>query len=284
MSDLHAKTRRGAISIVWLGDGRRPEFAPTLAALAARTTVTECAGPNDADLPTSEPAPALVIVAQGFAGEFGDVDVVRLRRRFPTAALVRIVASWCEGELRSAPPVHGVKRYVAPQALPLLLADLARLERGERPDWGLPATATDEETLLATITARPKSQVKSESLIIAASDPQVERWLRDLCRHKSPGESAGDCFGANEQSCANESPAVVIWDVPHSAAVAAEELKQLRSDAALKEAQIIALASFPRREQVVRWREAGVVEVLGKPVVEAALLACLEQRLQRIKT
>jgi len=281
MSQLDAKTRRSAISILWLGDGRRPEFAPTFAALSARANVTECAGPADAELPAADLTPVLVIVAQGFAGELGEADVVRLRRRYPTAALVRIASSWCEGELRNAPPVHGVKRYVAHQALPSLLADLARLERGLRPDWGLPATSTDEESLLAAIDARPRLSMESVRIGIMASDPAVERWLRDLCRSNSCLEPAIYKFQTGTGYEAAEAPSLILRDVPDSAAVAEREFDLLQREIAGKAAIVIALANFPRREQVARWREAGVVEVLGKPTTDAVLLACIERYLRR---
>jgi CheY-like chemotaxis protein len=281
MMESHSNPRRGAITILWLGDGRRSEFAPTFAALSARASVTACAGAREAESAAGELAPALVIVTQGFAGELGEADVVRLRRRYPTAALVRIVASWCEGELRSAPLVHGVKRYVAHQALPLLLADLARLERGLRPDWGLPATSTDEESLPAAIGARPKLSMESVRLGIAASDPAIERWLRDLCRSNSCLDPAIYKFQAEPGFEVGEAPSLILWDAPHLAAVAEMEFRLLKRDNAGKAAKVVALANFPRREQIAGWREAGVVEVLGKPVTDAVLLACVEQHLRR---
>lgn len=282
MSRFQAKTRRTANSILWIGDGRRAEFAPTFDALSARAALTQCTALSDAELPASEFAPALVIVAQGFAGEIGEADVVRLRRRYPTAALVRIVASWCEGELRSAPPVHGIRRCAAHQALPWLLADLARLERGERPEWGLPATATEEESLMATIAVRRILPVSSMRLGIAASDAQVERWLHDLCRQASSAEPAICNFAANGAWSASDAPAVILWDAPHTAAISARELESLRRDVPLGNSSIIALADFPRREQIAHWREAGVVEVLGKPVIDAVLLASIDRQLNAV--
>jgi len=281
MIESHSNPRRGAISILWLGDGRRSEFSPIFAGLSARASVTECAGASEGELPAAELAPALVIVAQGFAGELGEADVVRLRRRYPTAALVRIASSWCEGELRNAPPVHGVKRYVAHQALPSLLADLARLERGLRPDWGLPATSTDEESLLAAIDARPRLSMESVRIGIMASDPAVDRWLHDLYRSNSCLEPAIYNFQTGTGYEAAEAPSLILWDVPDSAAVAEREFDLLQREIASKAAMVIALANFPRREQVARWREAGVVAVLGKPTTDAVLLACIERYLRR---
>jgi len=283
MSEQHLNPQRSAISILWLGDGRRPEFAPTFAALSARACVTACSGPNEGELPAVDFAPALVIFAQGFAGEIEEADVVRLRRRYPTAALVRIAASWCEGELRSAPIVHGVKRYVAHQALPSLLADLARLERGLRPDWGLPATATDEESLAAAIDVRPSTPRIPVRVGIAATDPQVERWLRDLCRRTLDAEPAIYQFETGTGFEIGAAPSLVLWDVPHGTdAAAAMEFDLLKRSIAVKEASVVALANFPRRELIEVLRDAGVVEVLGKPVTEGVLLACVAQAIERI--
>lgn len=271
MSEPHTTTRRSHLQIVWLGDGSRPEFAPTYEMLCRRANVVAYRGWADADLPADDLAPALVVVAQGFAGAFDAIDAVRLRRRYPTAALVRIVASWCEGELRSAPPLVGVKRYVAHQAFSLLAADLTRLECGMRPDWGLPATATEEESLSAANTVAGEHRNAPLQVGIAARDPFVERWLFALCeRHSGLKPTLVDCRATAGVGADGTVP-VVVWDVPSGSEAAEAELGALASTGA----RVIALASFPRREQVAEWRASGVVDVIGKPVSDAALLACL---------
>lgn len=276
MNDSHSTSARSTISIVWLGDARRPEFAATFDLLTSRASVVALPDLNDTHIPAGELSPALVIVAQGFAGEIGEADIVRLRRRYPTAALVRIAASWCEGELRSTPLLHGVKRYLAHQATAPLLADLAKLERGLRPDWGLPATTTDDESLFAAIDPPPPQPADSPHIGIAASDPQVERWLRDLSRRKLMSEPAIYRFetGTGFENSASV-PTLVLWDVPHSVEAAAMQLDRLKRALAERESKIIALANFPRRDQIARWRDAGVAEVLGKPATDATLLACI---------
>lgn len=277
MHDSNPNTRRGPISILWLGDALRPEFAPTFHALAARARITQCADASVRSLPALELSPALVIIAQGFAGEIDDADVLRLRRRFPTAAFVRIVASWCEGELRSLPPVRGVRRYVAHQALPLLVADLDRLSCGLRPDWALPATATDDEVLQTSIEARPIRRPEPIEVGIAAADAQIERWLVDVCK-QAAGVTPVCLDLQAAEVVANASPRVVVWDVPFSDRDAECQLHRLTNHT---HANVIALASFPRRGMFAGRQTAGVVSVLSKPTLTAALVASIDEASRR---
>lgn len=248
---------------LWLGDGVSTEFAPTFDELARRTALSVSAGWSEPELPTADLAPALIVVAQAFAGELAEGDVLRLRRRYPTAALLRIVGSWCEGELRTLPPPAAVRRCCWHHAHALVRADLDRLEARERPDWGLPATATDDEGLLTTVRTPPAKRIAQVRIGIAAADPFVERWLVDFCaryQHLQP-------------TARNAQPEVILWDAPHTPAAQERECRQLAREFAT--AKIIALANYPRRDDAVRVRDWGVADVVGKPMSSACLLASI---------
>lgn len=272
MNESPSSRSRERRTTLWLGDGRRPEFAATFDEVARRSESISCVGWCDADLPARDVAPVLVVVAQGTAGEFGDADILRLRRRYPTAAVVRVVGSWCEGELRTSPPPSAVKRFCWHQAAALLRADFDRLDEGLRPDWGLPATATDEETLAAggVACAVPRATIR---VGISAADPFVERWLWDFC--ESFGFLRWRPLGDSSQSA--EAPDVVLWDVPLAAGNREAEGRRLVRETA--PAPIVALANFPRRDELAAWREWGVEHVIGKPASDVCLLAAIKKSL-----
>ena len=274
MNEATTPRDRERPATLWLGDGRRPEFAATFDEVARRSESIACDGWRDADLPPRDLAPVLVVVAQGTAGEFSDADLLRLRRRYPTAAVVRIVGSWCEGELRTSPPPAAVKRYCWHHAAALLRVDFDRLEAGLRPEWGLPATATEEESLTSggVVAAAHRAAIQ---VGIAASDPVVERWLFDFCtsyeflRARLIGDS----------SLGGAAPDVVLWDVPISAASRESEARRLMNDAV--PASVVALANYPRRDELAAWSDWGIGRVLGKPASNACLLAAIETTVAR---
>ncbi|MCE9604101.1 MAG: hypothetical protein K8U03_04275 [Planctomycetia bacterium] len=272
-SPLHERSR--LYSTLWLGDCRRAEFAPVFDELARRTEVTSFAGWQELEFsPPADLAPALIVVAQAYAGEFTEGDAVRLRRRFPTAGLLRIVGSWCEGELRSLPPPAS-KRYCWHQALAAVRTELARLEAGLCPEWGLPTTMSDEERMMTpSQPARSNANVRERIVVgIAATDPVVHRWLFDFCSRRAelqPLPLACD----DDNGAAAVSPTVVLWDMPSTIATCERECRQIvRRHAPHK---IIALANYPRREDLLRWQALGVSELIGKPVSESVLLERIE--------
>jgi len=273
VSEADSNKNRPDCAFLWLGDARREEFAPAWAALNRCPTIPTYPGWSDADLPRDDLAPALIVVAQGSPGEFVEADVVRLRRRYPTAALLRIVGSWCEGELRTSPPPGAVRRVWWHQAAAMLRADLERLEAGERPDWGLPATATDEETLRSATRMPPAKRRAAVRIGVVAADPFAERLLHDFC----DSESRYSQVSLEGEASGEASPQAILWDVPFGATERERECRRLVQDYAA--ARIVALANFPRRDEVELLRKWGVAAVVGKPASNACLSATIDELL-----
>jgi len=103
-------------------------------------------------------APDWVIVAQQRPGEFQHDEVERLMLRFPLAAWIALLGSWCEGETRTGRPLPGVQRVFWHQWQPRL----ARFLLGQSADspQRMPRTASEAEITMAGL-AGPQAILRS---------------------------------------------------------------------------------------------------------------------------
>jgi DNA-binding NarL/FixJ family response regulator len=135
---------------------------------------------------------------------------------------------------------------------------LRRLLEGRDSTWDLPATATEEERLLAgSKTPWPRRQ---GLVAIATRRSEMEAVLAAVCR----ACGYATVWLREPQAARVEGAAAAIFDAADGGQ---EELNQIRRlSAALAPAPLVALMDFPRIEDVARLRSAGAAAVLAKPL------------------
>ncbi len=307
-----------SLSVLFLGDANRPEFRAARLGLNRFGAVADFfdADVADAALTDGELAPDAIVVAQTFPGEFSHRAIDRLRRRAPLALVLGLMGSWCEGEMRTGSPWPAVPRNYWHQWPARSARKLGRLIDGKSSSWALPATATEEERVLADA-AEPGPTVRG-LVVIRSPSLEMAEWLSAACR--GPNAVGGDSrrrseresrvgqakrspteptptptpkYGGTAFRLSHPTPASTIWQRDAAAVVRVEgaaagifdgtdlgdaECDELRRFvAALQPAPVIVLLSFPRIEDRDRALSLGAAAVLSKPIAMHDLLWELEQ-------
>ena len=252
-------------SVLLVGNAAHREFRPAVELLerAGGLTIAADVAAALVELERGTPPPALVVIAQARPGEYASAEIDALRRAAPLAPFVALLGSWCEGETRSGSPWPGVVRVYWHQWRWRATAELAALRTGRRSNWSLPATASEEERLLAS--ALQPFVNRPGLAAIAAENFAMADWLADACR--AQGFAVIHCTAL--RPCKASGVEAVLWDAGLAAEANFAELETLRL--AFPDARRIALADFPRIEHCERLLAAGATAVLSKPVLLAEL-------------
>jgi CheY-like chemotaxis protein len=222
----------------------------------------------------------LIVAAQAYPGQFAHADLFALQRAAPLARIVALLGSWCEGETRTGKPWPGAVRTYWHQWPARARRQLARLAGGQGSAWSLPATATEEERLLADAGSSLPAGPKGDSPIFAASyrkNRDSSLAGRGLVAIFSPGAARADWLAA---ACRRGGYATAWLRSPQQAdlrgAVAVicdgsdcrgeEEALLRRLAERFAPAPLLALLDFPRIEDCRRARAAGAAAVLSKPL------------------
>ena len=243
---------------ILLGDASRPEFREACLALEQVALVTRCAGVEEAIalLAGGSPAPHGIVLAQAYPGQFPLAAVDRLRSLAPLARLIAILGSWCEGEPRSGHPLPGVIRTYWHQAAVRIRREFPSRIEDQDSAWRLPATATEEERLLASAHAPlPKG---AGLVAIWTRRPEMERLLADACCRAGYATA----WLQPRQPTRVRRAVATIYDGAVLDAAGQAEIKQLT--AAVSPAPVLALLDAPRIQEVRLARTLGAA-VLAKP-------------------
>jgi hypothetical protein len=248
------------LAILFIGDIDWPEFCNVQTGLESLGRLSCARDPRRATamLRTGEIVPDVIIIGQAFPQQFSQLDVDHLLHLAPLCRIVGLLGSWCEGETRSGRPLAGAVRLYWHQWNSRAQRELRQLVEGKCPSWGLPATATDEERLLAGA-AEPPPQ--GQGLVaIQARCPEMGDWLSAACRQC--GYST--VLLRRGQLAGIEGAAAAIFE---GSDLTGDELEQLRDlVASLAGAPVIVLLDFPRIEDYHRAIDAGAAAVLSKPL------------------
>jgi DNA-binding NarL/FixJ family response regulator len=271
-----------------IGNANEPEFAGALAALREAFEVTSQrditsaleAPPetvSDVELPNYE----VIVLAQSRPGGIAAADLERLRRRFPLAAVIALVGSWCEGETRSGKPLSTACRLYWHQAADRFKQDLLRRQRGRPASWNLPATSTEEERALSRAAApirRSPSNVRRRgdqssrgAIALFGHERSSLELLVDVCR---AGGYDPIWMGAQRASEPRDVSAV-IWDLSNWGHSADQELQQITRIVPAE--RVVALLGFPRWQDIQRAAQRGIGAVVSKPFVLDDLYSSLER-------
>ncbi len=204
----------------------------------------------------SLPAPHAIVLAQEYPDQFSSLAMDRLRNLAPLARWIAIQGSWCEGEPRSGHPLLGVMHMYWHQTAIEIRREFPHWFQPHGCLWRLPATATDEERLLAAIRAPLPS---GKGLVaIWTRRPEMEGLLSDACRRA--GYSSA--WLHPRQPARLHAAVAAIFDGASLDAAGLAELTRLT--AKVSPAPVLALLDAPRIQDVRRARALGAA-VLAKP-------------------
>lgn len=257
-----ARTGPHDISILVVGDLEGDEFRDVPAAFEVlapnpRLFVASCPREAEAWLERGE-APACIVVAQAYPGQYSSEAVGRLWSRAPLSRLVALLGSWCEGEARSGQPWPGALRVYWHQWSARAPRCLAQLAAGRCGPWTLPPTATDEERWAADVGGAEGPKLVG---LVAIHTPHaaMAEWLSDACRRIGCATVwAGPCRPAHIAGAR-----AALFDATDLGHREAEQLARFASRVA--PAPVIALIDFPRFEDWRRAERCGAAAVLSKP-------------------
>jgi len=247
--------------VLLTGDIEHPDFASLRLCFAARENVelaeTSTLGPPAGSYD-------ILAVCQSRPGQFTQADVEQWHARTPLASLLAVLGSWCEGELRSGRPWHGVERvywYDAIARVSTLLASQANSPAFR--------TYTIAERIEQSVACGRAASAGTTAAIFAQRRSEYEP-LADVCRvlNISPRwERTWQAVG--------DAPDLLLVPLDDlQGAVSIEVLAGLTT--AWPGSRSIALLNFPRRSEVSLLEEVGFHHVLGKPLLVADLVGCLE--------
>jgi hypothetical protein len=259
--------------VKFVGPVDHPDFGEALAVLRA-TAQFETGG---------NPAPEVVIVAQARPGQITQTEIEFVQRRWPLAGIVAILGSWCEGETRTGKPWPGIKRFYSYEFPAWWQQQIAQRAGGHCPEWLRP---TNE--LYRSVPIRNPREVDSPR---QESRHRQRGLIRLSTASRDTAEALADIL--------HNSGYVTVWDPPNHAesivrgAVAGvwdggqledHELLGLAAfchSLARDAVPVVALLDFPRRDRCDIARQLGVATVLGKPWINADLIATIGEIVTR---
>jgi CheY-like chemotaxis protein len=226
-------------------------------------------------------APALVVVAQRWPGEFSHRELNELKHAAPLARIIGVNGSWLEGEPRTGTPWPTMLRSYWHQGDARLSRELALLSEREFGAWRQPATCSDGDRIhfdcpgelcdfdsIATI-----YDPTAPLIAIYTGNRDTATSLADLCK-----QQRWNTLWLRELPSATPlHAATVLFDVRSNPAADLRTLSAIKS--VMPETPIIALAGFPRIDDVRSLESAGVAAIVSKPFLAADLVWQIEQAL-----
>lgn len=246
--------------VIYVGDREWPEFAEPLHWLAARANVLFARDVESAVamLKLQQNPADLLIVAQLRPGEYTHSSFDSLRRAAPLAPIVCLLASYCQGEMRTGKPWPGAPRVYAPQFIARVGQQFERLESQDGSAWSLPFSKTEEDRLLAS---SPIDERRFMARVAVFSDQrETSNALCDL--FSFAGCTVVDRSGDDVD--------VAIWDCQGDFLASQSSFERL-VERWPRTARIV-LMGFPRVDNQAAALTSGAAAVVSKPFLIEDLL------------
>jgi hypothetical protein len=211
--------------------------------------------------------PELIVFAQSRPNAFGSDHVKTLQHAAPLAGIAALLGSWCEGETRTGRPLPGVQRLYWYE-FPAWWRRQLQLRAANRcPDWARPAMQLTRQC----VPGHPRS--RSGLVVLRATRRDNADALADALNHA--GHSTA--WYRHDRARTHTRGALAgIWDGDQLSDAECADLEVFCTQMSRDGASVVVLLDFPRRDRADRAYAAGATAVLGKPYLNADLLASLE--------
>ena len=247
-----------------IGDVCHPDFRDAIDLLRSGAQIVNAANQ----------LPELIVMAQSRPGMIAGRIVEALRRAAPLAGIVSLVGSWCEGETRTGKPWPGVDRLHWYEFPSWWRRQLTLRAAGRCPDWSRPGDHRYRFIQTSELSEPGGPPPRLGLIALRTPHRDTATALSDVLRHTgyaTAWQPQGRPTSAVHGALAG------IWDGGQLSDREADDLsafcKRLGNDGA----PVMAMLDFPRRDCVARATQFGVTAVLGKPWLNADLLATLQK-------
>ena len=254
------------------GDYWHHEFQGIVANLSTPVLLT----PIDRLDSTLDQSFDLIVLAQSRADQISADVVEQLQAKHPSAPIVALLGSWCEGGMRSDVPWPGVRRIYWHQWQGRFEQFTKQLEDAGIALWHQPATASDADDLM--VERDDSNDVPVEQLIaISAPDQTQFEHLRD----------AFETFGWNscwaERASFDDATVETVSAVCIDANSFSDDL-QSRVDwlqTTLPSAPFALVMNFPRTQDFTMAAGNGIHDIVSKPFQLNDLKHAIERAIMR---
>jgi hypothetical protein len=216
--------------------------------------------------------PELVVIAQARPGPVSQGEVESIQHRYPLAGVVAIAGSWCEGETRTGRPWPGVKRFYWYEFPAWWRQQLALRNAGLCPDWSRPTS----ETLRSSAISNPQSTIHNRRpgiILLSAANRYIADALADVLHHAG---YATIWYPPGRPMLVVRGAIAGIWDGGQLDDREANHLAAFCHTLARDAAPVVALLDFPRCDRYEVAQQCGAAALLGKPWINADLIATIE--------
>jgi len=251
-----------SLQSIWvIGDWRQPDFEEPVAWLRTHFDCQFFESPLAIGADSRDsPYPQAIVFVQSRPGKFAADEVEMLHGSEPLARLIALTGPWCEGEQRSGKPVLGVTRVAWRNWRERLPMELAL----NVPMALMPRTAAETERVERMVKVASAAQAGRGKALICAARLETYNQIADAI------QKLGLVIVTSAES--SLSPDIIIYDSWEQASAFE---KQLMGQNGQSRARRILLLHFPRPEDHVLAREAGIDAVLGQPLLLADLKSAL---------
>ena len=169
MSEIGMRPRMHILppAVQLVGDWHHADFCDALELLHAGARVVTSVGDG----------PELIVVAQSRPGSVDGRAVECLRKNAPLAAIVALVGSWCEGELRTGRPWPGVERVYWYDFPPWWQRQIALRAAELCPEW---ARVGDTRLRISDCGLRIESRVTGSFVVIRSGSRGSAESIADV--------------------------------------------------------------------------------------------------------
>jgi len=262
------------LRVLLTGDTNQAEFRHPIRLMTEQTDLRILSDIDEATALLSEASPPdLVVVAQARPGQYQETQIDRIRQAAPLTAIIALLGTWCEGEVRTGfrpadshrtdtrptdPPWPGVPRIYWHQWPARWAGELERIAANQCPAWGLPLTSTAEE--LEERHAVVSQPDHHQGLIaIRARHAVTYHSIADACRLAG----YATVWLRKGYDVQPHGMTAVLWDDVCCDEAAAAEMAQLVQ--AIAPVPVIALLHPPRIDDYEQAHAAGVAGIVSKP-------------------
>lgn len=257
-----------------VGNAQHPDFRDAMALL--RKTALVVRGES---MP-----PEVVVIVQARPNEFPRSELEQLQRRWPLAGIVTVCGSWCEGEIRTGRPWPGVRRLYWYEFPAWWTQQIRLRSEGGCPEWLWPVADVFRSAPIRNAKIE-RSTANGNSLPLATEQPCAGVIVLST-QYFSTADALGDLLTAAGFATVWRRPgralpvvrgaAVGIWDGGQLDDDEANDLREFCRSLERESTPVVALLDFPRRDRVDFARQLGVSTVIGKPWINADLIATME--------